>query len=391
MKIGIDIRSLIDKDYSGVSWYTLYLVRAILEQDKRNHYKLFYNSFKNLDNRLPGLDYSNVEFVRFSYPNKLLNFCFRFLNWPKIDKRLGVDLLLMPNVNFISVSKKCRILLTIHDLSFLRHKEFFNVKMRLWHWFINIYKLSKKSYYIATVSESTKRDVKELLNIPEEKVGVIYSGISGKFKKIDYELEIQDYNNISEQQKTEVKELAKVKRKYNLPDDFLFYLGTLEPRKNILTIITSYNIFRDNNNYKHKLVLAGARGWKSRHIFKEWRNSKYKNDIIFLNYIEDRDKVCIYNLASLFVFPSIYEGFGFPPLESLACGTPVVASFSSSLNEVIGEYAILVDPYSSNDIAVAIEEGLKINKNKNLQNCSKIKERFNWHETAKRYLKIMNS
>jgi glycosyltransferase involved in cell wall biosynthesis len=388
MKIGIDIRPLIDKNYSGVSWYTFYLVRAILENDNANEYVLFYNSFKNLDDRLPEFDYPNVKFVRFGYPNKLLNFLFKFLNWPKIDKLLGVDILLMTNINFISVSKKCKIILTIHDLSFLRHKEFFNIKMRLWHWFVDIYKIAKRSDHIVAVSENTKQDIVELLKIQNKKVNVVYSGISEKYKKINHEIEIQSYDNISEKQKAEVKELAKVKRKYDLPDNFLLYLGTIEPRKNISAIISSYNILRDNNNYNHKLILVGVKGWKSKHIFKEWQKSKYKKDIIFLNYINDRDKVSIYNLAALFIFPSIYEGFGFPPLESLACGTPVVASFSSSLNEIVGEGAILVDPYSAIDIAKAVEEGLKIKKNQ--QNYLKIKEKFNWQSTAKGYLKIMS-
>ena len=128
MKIGIDIRTLMDARYSGVSEYTFNLVNAILKLDRQNEYRLFYNSASNIDHRIPKFDYSNVKHVKYSYPNKFLNyFLFKLCGWPKIDKRLNADIFWMPHINFIGLSDKTKSILTIHDLSFLRYPEFFSI------------------------------------------------------------------------------------------------------------------------------------------------------------------------------------------------------------------------------------------------------------------------
>lgn len=397
MNIGIDIRTLMDKNYSGVSWYTLNLVRAILENDRRNHYKLFYNSFHDLSDRIPAFNYPNVEIIRLKCPNKLLNFCFHFFNWPKIDKRLGVDIFLMPNVNFISLSKNCRSILTIHDLSFLKNQEFFTIKRRLWHWFINIQSLTDRFDKIVAVSENTRRDVVELLKINPDKVELVYSGISEEFRRLNFEYEVAGIEAMPDLEKKEVmdsdlKVILKVKRRYDLPEKFFLYLGTIEPRKNVAGLIRAYNIFRDYDYGDHKLIIAGARGWKSKNIFSEWKKSKYQRDIIFLSYIDERDKVFIYNLASIFIFPSFYEGFGFPPLEAIACGTPVITSFNSSLNEIVGEGALLVDPSRPVDIALAMKEIVQGNFYYDVVNTGKkIKEKYNWDNTGREVLKIIKT
>lgn len=382
MNIGIDIRTLMNKEPSGVSGYTFNLIREIIKKDKKNKYKLFYNSFvdiEDVNDKIFKLHNKNVEIIKTNYPNKIFNFlmqkCFKS---PKLDSLLGVDIFFIPNLGFISLSKKCKKILTIHDLSFLRYPEFFDLKRRLWHKIINIKKLINEMDVVVAVSKSTKNDIIKLCSIDENKVKVIYPGLD-----LDYKV-LQNQN----------KGLCRIQKKYNLPKKFILYLGALEPRKNIRGIILSYNEFRcknyDLSNYK--LVIAGANGWKTRKIFKEWKKSKYKDDIIFLGYIDKKDKIYLYNLAKVFVFPSFYEGFGFPPLEAMACGTPVVASFSSSLREVIGSVAILIDPYNINEIRVAIEN---IIKDKDLC-CKMIKQGlikindYKWEKAGKEYLNLFN-
>jgi len=189
-----------------------------------------------------------------------------------------------------------------------------------------------------------------------------------------------------------------VRQKYNLPERFIFYLGNLEPRKNIEGLIESYTLYRNNeigdfitpearelaSKGKMSLVIAGAQSWKYSGIYDTAKQSKYSEDIYFIDYVDNKDKVYLYNLASLFMFPSFYEGFGFPPLEAMACGTPVIASNTSSLPEIIGSAGILVNPYDINEISGAmsqvlnnkdlqdhlIEKGLKKVKNYNWQKCA---------------------
>ncbi|MFH1661540.1 MAG: glycosyltransferase family 1 protein [Candidatus Falkowbacteria bacterium] len=373
MKIGIDIRTLMDDKYSGVPEYTYNLLKEILKLDYDNQYKFFYNSFSDV--KLPKFENQNIKIIRKKYPNKIFNYGMqKALNYPKIDQLIDIDLFFMPHINFISLSRKCKSVLTVHDLSFLRYPEFFSVRKNIWHKMINVKKLIKKFNKIVAVSESTKNDVIQLCDVDKNKVKVIYSGIGEQYKKLD----------------VETQNFAFIKNKYNLPNRFIFYLGNLEPRKNICGIIKAYNELRNRNiNLENiKLIIAGGNGWKSKDIFKTFEKSKYKDDIKFLGYADASDKVYLYNLASLFVYPSFYEGFGFPPLEAMACGTPVVSSFSSSLPEVVGNAGLMVDPYNISDIARAMEQILikkdlrynLINKGFN-QAC-----KFKWENTAKQYL-----
>ena len=374
MKIGIDIRTLMESQYSGVSEYTLNLLTEIFRQDQKNQYKLFYNSGHDISARMPKFDFPNVEIVASRYPNKLFNNILqRIFQWPKIDQKLGVDLFFVPNIGFISLSDKCKKIITIHDLSFLRYGEFFSWKRRLWHKLINVKKIVRSFDYIIAVSENTKRDLIELCGIPEEKIKVIYSGIGKEFKIIS-----KEENN-------------QVKSKYNLPDKFILFLGTIEPRKNIGGLIRAYSQFRNDNPEMSdvNLVLVGGRGWKFKNIFREYENSKYKSDIIWLDYIDSTDKPAVYNLASLFVYPSFYEGFGFPPLEAMACGVPVISSNSSSLPEIINNAGILITPNNVSELATAIESVLKNGKlgktliSRGIENVN----RFSWEECAGEYIR----
>jgi glycosyltransferase involved in cell wall biosynthesis len=140
-----------------------------------------------------------------------------------------------------------------------------------------------------------------------------------------------------------------------------------------------------------RLVIAGGKGWKSDNIYKVWEKSEYKDDIIFLGYIDPADKAYIYNLASVFIYPSFYEGFGFPPLEAMASGLPVISSFASSLPEVVGDAAIMIDPYNINDLARAMAEIITDDKlrNKLIARGLEQAKKFSWGETAKEYLGVL--
>lgn len=368
-----------DTQYSGVSEYTLNLVKEILKLDTNNHYKLFYNSGRDVSKRMPKFT-GNYQIISKRYPNKIFNYLMqKTLHYPKIDQILGIDLFFMPHINFISLSPTCPSILTIHDLSYLKFKRFFSFRKNLWHALINTKNLIKRFDKIIAVSENTKNDLIELCHVKPEKIKVIYSAISKDYK-------IVEKNN---------EQLNKIKEKYSLPQNFILYLGTIEPRKNIIGIIKAYEIMQNKNKdlADYKLVIAGKQGWKNKNIIKIWQQSKYRNKIKFLDYIPCQDKVYLYNSACLFIYPSFYEGFGFPPLEAMACGIPVVTSFISSLPEVVGNAAIMVDPYNVNQIALAMEQVLT---NPDLKN-NLIKKglaqasQFSWEKTAKQYLELFNS
>ncbi|MFH1427089.1 MAG: glycosyltransferase family 1 protein [Patescibacteria group bacterium] len=380
MNIGIDIRTLMDSQYSGVSEYTYNLVKEILRLDKVNQYKLFYNSGRDVSGRIPKFISENVEVVSTHYPNKLYNYIMqKTFRYPKIDQLLGVDLFFMPHIGFASLSNKCKSILTIHDLSFIRYQKFYSLRKNLWHKLVNTKKLLNQFDTIIAVSENTKSDIIELGGVDNSKVKVIYSAVEGQFRKISKEE--PDFNN-----------LDVIRAKYDLPWDFILFLGTIEPRKNIIGLIKAFSILKVNNsNLKSlKLVIAGGQGWKSKSIFKEWEKSKYKADIKFLGYVDREDKVYLYNLAKIFIYPSFYEGFGFPPLEAMSSGTPVVSSNISSLPEIMGGAALLVDPYNVNRLAKSIEKVLLDDgiRKKLIAKGFDWARQFSWQQTAQNYLAL---
>ena len=379
MRIGIDIRTLMDSQYSGVSGYTYNLVRGLLEADKSREYRLFYNSGRDVSHKIPKFSQDNVEIVSTRYPNKIFNYLMqKSFSRPKIDRLLGVEHFIAPHINFFSFSEACRKMITIHDLSFLRYPEFFSLRKNIWHQALNVRKMLKRFDTVVAVSENTKRDIVDLAGIPEERVRVIYSGLGERYRPISRQAEPDRF--------------AAVQKKYALPENFILCLSTLEPRKNIAGLIRAYGLFRDaNSNFKDiKLVIAGSRGWKFADIFREWGESKYRADIKFIGYVDKDDKAYLYNLASLFVYPSFYEGFGFPPLEAAACGLPVIASSSSSLPEVMGKGALLVDPFNISEIALAM--AMIINDHNLasglIEEGKGLRDRFSWEKTSRAYLDL---
>ncbi|MEI7620454.1 MAG: glycosyltransferase family 1 protein [Candidatus Falkowbacteria bacterium] len=377
LKIGIDIRTLMDEHYSGVSEYTFHLVNEFLRLDKDDEFGLYYNSGRDISSRLPSFSEKNVKVVGTRYPNKIFNYVLqKLLGYPKIDKTLGgVDVFWSPHINFLSLSKAPRKFLTIHDLSFLRYPEFFNKRKNLWHQLINTKNLANNFDHLIAVSQNTKNDIVELLHISPEKVTVIHSGIDSP------------YHLVSDFEKFE-----KVKIKYELPEKFILYLGNVEPRKNLIGLIKAYNELRSNHLelFEFKLVIAGATGWKIKDIFNELYSSEYENDIKFLGYVDKEDKPSLYSLCSVFVYPSFYEGFGFPPLEAMACGAPVVTSNVSSLPEIVGSAALTVDPYNVGAISEAMVQVLTDDAlaEKLRQEGFRQVKKFSWENTARQYLEL---
>lgn len=318
--------------------------------------------------------FPNVTVRRFRIPNKLLNLSLWYLRYPKLDRLIGgVDVFFMPNVNFAAVSRRAKLVVTAHDLSFRTVPGTFSLRQRLWHFFVDPKGLFRRADRILSVSASTKDDLVYRYRIPSERVEVVRNGIGGSFREYD---------------RNDPKMLS-VKEKYGLPYSFILYLGAFEPRKNIAAIVRAYDALRKAGHpelSKTALVLAGVSGWKEREILREVGNASFRKDIILPGFVDADDKAAFYNLASVFVYPSVYEGFGFPALEALACGTPVIVSDSSSLPEVVGDAGVLVDPYRPDDLFRALESVLldrKLRETLRRKGLARARE-FSWNRTAKR-------
>jgi glycosyltransferase involved in cell wall biosynthesis len=326
MTIAIDARVLMNENYSGVSWYAFNLLAALFELDRENEYVLFYNSKKPV--KLPKFDYPNVSYKGFRFSNKLFNFCLNFFSWPKLDELVGgCDIFFAPNLHFVSWSDKCRKVIVVHDLSFLAYPNFFNLKQRLWHKLILNKKILTQADMVIADSNSTKKDLEDLMNVAPEKIEVAHLGADIKANGITRE---------------------EINSKYNLPDKYFLFVGTIEPRKNLAGVINALNLLLDGVS----LAVAGQWGWKNEAERKMMEGNKRA---VMLGYVSEEEKSALYKYAVALVYPSFYEGFGLPILEAMKSGCPVIAGNNSSQGEVSGEAGLLVDPFNINEIKAAME------------------------------------
>lgn len=349
MRIGIDIRCLAEGKRTGVEEYTLSLLEGLFEADQENEYILFFNAWKK---NVPDFvlecatKYPRVTLKAFRFPNKLLNLSLWYLHFPKLDRLVGgTDIFFLPNLNFAAVSERTKLVVTAHDLSFELFPETFSWKRRIWHFFINFRRLALSADRVIAVSQSTKDDLVAQYGVRQENISVIRSGIGKQFRAMS--------RNESD--------LVRVQEKYHLPYKFILSLATFEPRKNILALIQSYEALERLGHPvfdKYSLVIAGTEGWKCDEVFEAIAHSPYKERIVQTGFIADEDKAALYNLAGVFVYPSLYEGFGFPPLEAMACGVPVIVSHSSSLPEIVGDAGVLIDPYQPEELFQALQQVL---------------------------------
>jgi glycosyltransferase involved in cell wall biosynthesis len=346
--------------------------------DKTIQYKLFYNAFNKVALDYDWLKLPNVQLKEFRLPNRFIfDPLAKVFKMPKIDKMLGgADVFFDPHFLLSPVSKNCKKIVTFHDLSFEYFPEFFPWRKRFWHYSLNPKQRAREAGKIIAVSQSTRDDLVNLYGLPEQKIKVIYSGVGREFRPIPPE------------------QCRIVGQKYNLPRKFILYFGTLEPRKNLVGLIEAYGIFRAKlppaGDYP-KLVLAGSRGWLYDEIFKAAKKSSYAGDIIFIGFVEPNDKPHLFNLASLFVYPSFFEGFGFPPLEAMACGVPTLVSHTSSFPEVAGGGALMVDPYNFEEIAWAMNEILSDNDLKRdlIESGLAQVKKFSWDKCAQETLELL--
>ncbi len=327
--IAVDLRSLHTAEFSGVESFTVNVLEQLLSDDRENTYRLFYNGFSRKE--FEYFHFINAQYKQTRIPNRLLNLLLKFFRYPKIEALTGpCDVLFMPNWNMMMASDLTKVILTVHDLSPIAVPQFYNLKARVWHWFINIPKLLNRANRLIAVSEFTKISLIEKLHIPAEKITVAPLGV--------------DHNNY--RPNLSVERLRDVRNRYGLPGDFVLFLGTVEPRKNLSRLISAL----EQINEPLYLVIAGRLGWKYSALLKQIEQSPKRRFIKLLGYVPESDKPYIMKLARVFAYPSMYEGFGLPVLEAMAVGTPVLTSNVSSLPEVAGDSALLVSPYNISDI-----------------------------------------
>lgn len=321
MKVCIDLTSLAD-NFSGIERFAACLAREMIEDESIEFILLFKNNIHPMFANTK----RNVEIVIIPGCRKLW---FNQVRLPRTIYQIDADFYLFLAFPVPVLLFKKNMISAIHDICCWDCPETMN-GLSKWYFRISHKIAIKKCKAIITISEFSKQRIVDKLKFDENKIWLVYCGVDEKF--INYK-------------KAETRDLL-VREKYNLPKEYILSLSTLEPRKNLGLLIEAYTQLVINENFDIPLVLAGRKGWKMDEILSTI-DIDVRNRILITGFIDDDDLPVVYGNAKLFVFPSLYEGFGMPPLEALACGVRVLSSNSTSLQEVLGEYA---DYFESNNI-----------------------------------------
>ncbi|MCL4459347.1 MAG: glycosyltransferase family 4 protein [Chloroflexi bacterium] len=372
MRIGIDYTAAVNQG-AGIGRHVRSLVSAIAENDSQNEYVLFYGyrGEKRPGPFLGGRPNFQEKAIRLS--DRTLTIIWHRLGLPlPLDLLIGrVDVFHSPDFVLPPLRSGARVL-TIHDLSFLLFPEYHDEGLRTYLERAVPASLTRADQIVA-VSENTKNDLICLLDAPPDRVEVVYNGLDERFAPV------RDASTLSD-----------VRKRCRLEAPFILNVGTIEPRKNLSRLIQAYAELLGEPGFEHQLVIAGKRGWLYDEIFDKVDELGLSKKVRFLGYVPEEDLPALYSLADLFVFPSLYEGFGLPLLEAMACGTPVIASTSSALPEVVGDAGLLVKPTDVAGLAEAMGRTLSDRdlRQDMVRKGLERSKRFTWRGAAEKILRI---
>jgi glycosyltransferase involved in cell wall biosynthesis len=331
---------------AGISRYISTLIKGLASLQTDQQYTIFMNRAAIGSLRDSPISHARhldlMEPVPWAAGSPLRRVAWEQFALPDVLRVLGADVFHAP-ANVLPARLPCPSVVTVHDLAFLRYPRFFRRSRRVYQRWFTARSVAAATQVVA-VSKSTKRELVELLRVPEQRLHVIYPGIADEFRPVAND--------------TGAQTLARFRARHALPERYLLYLGTLEPRKNLLMLVDAYARLRAQMVDVPPLVLAGATGWYYQPLFARVRALGLERAVVFPGYVTRAEQPLWYAGATVFVYPSLYEGFGLPVAEAMACGTPVITSDASSLPEVAGDVARAVDPGNSGALARVLQEVL---------------------------------
>lgn len=370
MRIGFDI-SAQSLPRSGVGQYQHQLIRHLLKIDSKNEYLLYGFNVRNRK-RLEAVQFEapNCETRVIPIPQRLITLSWLAFRAPALDRIVkGCDVYHVSEISIPPVRKAKRVAF-VHDLTTLLFPQF-HVPTNVFVHRQRFQRLDEVDA-ILTNSETTKRDVVGHLGIKPEKIHVTPLGADDSFKPLSDAI------------------VTPVLDRLGLRKPYLLFVGTLEPRKNVETLILAFNALKEKEGIPHQLVLAGQKGWLCEPILRAIEASPHRSDILWTHYLSAEDLPALMNGADVFVYPSFYEGFGLPVLEAMQCGTPVVTSTVSSLPEVGGDACLYANPHSVEDLTDRIRmvaQSPDVRKSMGQKGIERAKN-FSWDRCARETLAV---
>ena len=371
MRIALDYTAGI-RQGAGVGQYVRSLVDAMLAQDANNKYTLITSGRPTKERSFPTAD--NVRGRSVFIPDRYLNILWYRWRVPlyanyftgPADIYHGLDFGLPP------LRGKMHKIVTVYDLAFLAHPETAVPSLAAYLKKV-VPEAVAAADAVAAISHATKQTLIEYYKAPEEKITVIPCGVAPHFRRI-----------------TDPALLEATRRKFELERPLVLSVGTLEPRKNHLGLIKAFYEVQKSKESSAMLALAGGQGWLYEETQRMVTELKLENKVRFLGRVSELELITLYSLADVFAFPSFFEGFGIPPLEAMACGAPVITSNTSSLPEVAGDAAILVDPHDTHAIADAITRVLEDEQlREELRQKGYLQaQRYTWSRSAGKMLSV---
>ncbi len=361
MRVTLDIQAAIAQR-AGVGRYTKSLVEHLGRFAGSDELRLFYFDFrrKGAPFPVPGASQRAIRWC----PGRFVQKAWKTLNWPPYDWFAGAaDVYHFPN--FIRPPlKRGKSVVTIHDIAFIRYPQTLEPR-NLAYLTAQIQQTVRNSDCIIAVSEFTAREIQHLLDVPRDRIAAIHEGLPDGYARPAQPL------------------IDEARRSLKLERPYLLTVGTMEPRKNLAFLVEA---FEKVSGFDGDLVIAGMYGWKYEPILKKIIHSPRAPRIRHLDYVDERCLPALYAGAELFVFPSLYEGFGFPPLESMACGTPVLSSAGGSLPEILGDAAEFAAEYDSDTWAAKIRMLLEdtTRRAELIAKGGELVKKYSWDETAKK-------
>lgn len=382
MRIAIDYTPAVQQS-AGIGRYTRGLVSALAEVDQDNRYTLLVvaprgemaafmaeERSKPFDLLQPRSAPDNFRFRLVSLPSRWLTIIWQRLRLPLPADLLSgaVDIYHCPDFVLPPLRDAAGII-TVHDLAFLRVPECADPSLRR-YLSAAVPRSLQRAKHVLADSGNTRQDLIELLNVAPKRISVVPAAVDQQFRRVE-----------------DPRLLREVRRRYSIDGPYILSTGTLEPRKNLARLIEAHARLRQRFQTAPPLFIAGGRGWLYEDVL-ESAQREGQDHVRLLGYVPDQHLPSLYSMAELFVFPSLYEGFGLPPLEAMACGTPVVCSNRPSLPEVVGDAALMVDPEDEDALCEAMQNVLVDPSTRQALSRKGLSQaqRFTWTQAAERLL-----